>query len=393
VDDSVVRAGACGPTILRRARGFAPDSVASLPAGRPILAVGGDLKNAITLVVHGQAFVSQHVGDLTQSGCARAFRETIADLTSMYDVAWPETVVAHDAHPEYASTQTALALPGRSTMAVQHHRAHLASVVAERGEWDRRVLGIACDGTGYGDDGAIWGGEMFVGSVRLGFDRVAHLLETALPGGDAAAEHPVQAAAGFVRQLARVPDLTAAPFHVPPRYRQAMQLLEHGVRTFRTTSMGRLFDAAAALLGFTRGVTFEGQAAMWLEQVACRASASDRYPFPLQDAQLDFRPLLQAVIDDRRRGRDVPAIARAFHAGVAHGLVRAAASLCAAHEVDTVVASGGVFQNELLLRGLQDGLSETGLQLWTNHRVPPNDGGLSLGQAALASFHADPPEA
>jgi hydrogenase maturation protein HypF len=151
--------------------------------------------------------------------------------------------------------------------------------------------------------------------------------------------------------------------------------------------MGRLFDAAAALLGFTGAATFEGQAAMWLEQLARRALPVDGYPFPVVGAELDFRPLLQAVVDDRLGGRDRSAIARSFHRGVADGLAAAAIRLCAEHDVDTVVMSGGVFQNELLLRAVRDRLRERGLALWTNHRVPPNDGGLSLGQAALAAFH------
>ena len=184
VDDSVVRAGACGPVVLRRARGYAPGAVAIIPGSRPVLAVGGDLKNTITLVVEGQAFVGQHIGDLDHAQCRRAFRETIDDLTSMYEVDWDELLVAHDSHPEYVSTLAAASLPGHSVCAVQHHRAHVASVIAERGAWDTRVLGLAFDGTGFGDDGSIWGGELFVGNVREGLDRVAHLRQATLPGGD-----------------------------------------------------------------------------------------------------------------------------------------------------------------------------------------------------------------
>lgn len=386
VDDSVARVGACGPVILRRARGYAPGAVAVIPIDRPVLAVGGDLKNTVTLVVEGQAFVGQHIGDLDDAQCLRAFRETIADLTSMYEIDWDELLVVHDAHPEYASTLAALAFPARETVAVQHHRAHIASVVAERGAWDTRVLGVAFDGTGYGDDGAIWGGELFAGSVRNGFERVAHLRRAALPGGDAAAKHPVQAAAGFLVQLEGLPDLCAAPFDFPRRYVDAVRLVERGVRTFATTSMGRLFDAAAALVGFIREVTFEGQAAIWLEQRARRATPVEAYPFPFDGEELDFRPLLAAVIEDRQRGRDQGEIARAFQRGVARGLVDAATSLCGTHALDTVVLSGGVFQNELLLRDASDALGLSGLQLWTNHEVPPNDGGLSLGQAAMAAL-------
>ena len=163
VDDSVVRDGAFGPVILRRARGYAPGAVATVPCERPILALGADLKNSITLVVDGQAFVSQHIGDLEHYEAFCAFQETIADLVAMYDVDWDELLVAHDSHPQYVSALHASGLGARQTVAVQHHRAHVASVLAERGEWDKRVLGVSFDGTGYGDDGTIWGGEIFAG--------------------------------------------------------------------------------------------------------------------------------------------------------------------------------------------------------------------------------------
>jgi hydrogenase maturation protein HypF len=386
VDDSVARAGACGPVVLRRARGYAPGAVASLPSDRPILALGADLKNTITLVVNGQAFVSQHIGDLDHYQSLRAFRETIEDLVSMYEVRRDELVLVHDLHPQYLSRAHAAALGVPQAHAVQHHRAHVASVLAERGEWAKRVAGVSFDGTGYGDDGSIWGGEIFVGSVREGFDRVAHLRSAALAGGDAAARYPVQAAAGFLAQVDAVPGVLAAPFDFPQRYRNATELVQKEVRTFTTTSVGRLFDAAAALLGFTREVTYEGQAAIWLEQLARGAPPTEPYPFPFIDNELDFRPLLLAIAQDRVRGRDAKEIARSFQRGVAQGLRHSLLSISHTHRLDTVVLSGGVFQNELLLEDLKSLLSEASLQVWTNHVVPPNDGGISLGQAALAAF-------
>ncbi len=389
IDDSVVRVGVYGPTILRRARGYAPGAVAMLPTKRPLLALGADLKNTITLVVDGQAFVSQHIGDLDHYQAFRAFEETARDLISMYDVQWDDLVVAHDYHPQYASTMHALALPSSNKCAVQHHRAHLASVVAERGDWDEAVIGVSLDGTGYGDDGTIWGGEIFAGSVRRGFERIAHLRRAALPGGDAAAKYPVQAAAGFVAQLDELPDLTDAPFNFGPRYQGAMKLMRRGMRTFSTTSMGRLFDAAAALLGFTRETTYEGQAAIWLEQLARRATNVEAYPFPFTNRELDFRPLLGCIIRDRVRERSIAEIARAFQRGIAQGLFAAIRTLCEEHGVSTVVLSGGVFQNELLLEDLKPLLASEKFQVWTNHAVPPNDGGISLGQAALAAFAMD----
>lgn len=385
VDDSVARAGVFGPVILRRSRGYAPDSVATVPCSSPVLAVGADLKNTVTLVVDGHAFVSQHIGDLEHFDSLAAFRETIRDLTGMYGVNWNDLIVAHDAHPEYLSTLHALELPSRQTHSVQHHRAHVTSVLAERQAWDRRAVGISFDGTGYGDDGAIWGGEFFIGSVRTGWDRVLHLRNAHLPGGDAAARSPVQCAAGFLAQLDDVPDLLAAPFHFPARYLAARQLIRKQVRIFQTSSVGRLFDTVAALLGFTREITFEGQAAIWLEQMARRVPDAHPYPFPLADGTLDFRPCLDAILHDRMRGEDPSEIARGFHAALAHALCDAAAQLCEANSIDLVVLSGGVFQNELLLAEIQ-ARKPGSIAIWTNRSVPPNDGGISLGQAAAAAL-------
>jgi len=235
--------------VLRRSRGLAPGAVAALPTTKPILAVGGDLKNAVTVVVDGQAYCSQHIGDLSQGESRRAFRDTIEDLLAMYAIAPADLTVVHDRHPEYASTVHAVEMAAGRTIAVQHHHAHVASVLAERGDFDRHVLGIAFDGTGYGDDGGIWGGEFFVGSVRAGFTRVAHLRQAQLAGGDAAARHPVQAAAGFVSQLERLPDLSRRPFCFPEVFEEAAAVLQRGIRVFPTTSVGRLFDSVAALVG------------------------------------------------------------------------------------------------------------------------------------------------
>ncbi|MBA3658602.1 MAG: carbamoyltransferase HypF, partial [Gemmatimonadales bacterium] len=271
VEDSVVRHGSLGPVILRRGRGYAPGAVAALPVSRPVLALGADLKNTVTLVVDGQAFTSQHIGDLDHFDAARAFEETTRDFLAMYAVREDELLVVHDAHPQYRSTAFADTFGRSERMAVQHHRAHIASVLAERGAWDDRVLGISLDGTGWGDNGSIWGGEFFVGGIRTGLERVGHLRTAALAGGDAAARHPVQAAAGFLDQLDDLPDLTREPFGFPPLFDQARRVLGRRTRVFSTTSAGRLFDAAAALLGFLRPISFEGQAAMWVEHQACGA--------------------------------------------------------------------------------------------------------------------------
>jgi hydrogenase maturation protein HypF len=386
VDDSIARVGAFGPVILRRSRGYAPNAVARLPIKRPVLALGSDLKNTVTLVIDGHAFVSHHLGDLSHYQAFGAFANTIDDFIAMYDIDTRDLLLVHDCHPQYVSTGHAAALRAQETRAIQHHRAHLASVLAERGEWEKRVVGVSFDGTGFGDDGSIWGGEIFLGSLEGGFERAAHMRSAALPGGDSAAQYPMQAASGFLAQMDHLPDLTRPPFSFTPRYQDATQLIHRGMRTFPTTSVGRLFDAAAALLGFVRESTFEGQAAIWLEQQARVSSTEVAYPFPATNEELEFRPLLDAVIRGRLRGRGVADIARSFQRGVAVGTTELILQLCRSHAIDTVVLSGGVFQNELLLEDLKSLLEPHRIEVWTNQAVPPNDGGISLGQAALAAF-------
>jgi hydrogenase maturation protein HypF len=378
IDDSVV--SSIG--VIRHARGLAPQAVTSLPSARPILAVGADLKNAVALVVNGQAFVSQYVGDLEYADAYASFEATIADLQALYELPQDAALVAYDAHPQYRSSQYASDL-ANDKLAVQHHRAHVAGVLAEREAFETPVLGFAFDGTGYGDDGTIWGGEVFSGTLADGLDRVAHLRSAQLPGGDGAARFPVQAAAGFLYALGddrRLTDLLEQPpFSFPKRYRDARELVRRGVRTFATTSMGRLFDTVAALLGFTREITFEAQAAMWLEHLARGSAPVAPYEFPFAGGELDYRPLLAQIVADRLHGRDEREIARAFHAAIAAGML----AIVHAREAQYVAVSGGVFQNVLLVEVLRDALGE---RLWTNRRTPANDGGICLGQAAIAAI-------
>jgi hydrogenase maturation protein HypF len=305
-----------------------------------------------------------------------SFQATIRDLCDMYEVPQRNLLIVHDAHPEYFSTTHALTLPGEH-LAVQHHRAHIASVLVEREAYDEPAIGVAFDGTGYGDDGTIWGGEFFTGSLREGFKRVAHLHPAPLPGGDAAARHPVQAAAGFLADMCDLADYSEPPFAFGKRFADALQLVRHGVRTFTTTSAGRLFDTVAALLGFTRPITFEAQAAMWLEHLARSSGSAPAYEMLFTGDTLDYRPLLAAIVADRLKGREPAEIALAFHIALADGIVAA----CNTIGTQRVVASGGVFQNMLLVELLKERLGE---RLWTNRAVPPNDGGICVGQAGLA---------
>ena len=356
--------------------------VCNLPSPRPILALGSDLKNTVTLVVAGQAIVSQHIGDLDDFDTQLAFHETVTDLLAMYDLKLEDVTIAHDLHPQFKSTQFARVARAAGRVAVQHHRAHIASVLAEHDLLDEAVIGVAFDGFGYGDDGNIWGGEFFVGSIPTGFERCASLRPVRMPGGDAAARFPVQAAAGFLAELTDLPDMSRPPFRFPARFRQALALVTKNVRCFQSTSMGRLFDAVAALLGFTRETTFEGQAAIWLEHLARQSTPQPSYPFP----KFDHRPLVRSILNDCLAGRDSAEIAAAFHATLAAGVVEEILRLSLQYNLTTAALSGGVFQNELLFESISSQLHErSAIRLIMNQRVPANDGGISLGQAALAA--------
>lgn len=415
VDDSVAATSALGFHLIRRARGYAPGAVATLPCEQPVLAVGADLKNTITLVVAGQAFVSQYIGDLEQTSCFDAFAETVSDLTAMYGIKDEELIVCHDLHPQYMSTQFALQLPCARRIGIQHHRAHVASVLAEHSHrraqakhgdldslsgsdgFEKKVLGIAFDGTGWGDDESIWGGEFFVGSLQSGFERVASIYPATMPGGDAAARFPAQAAAGFLHSISSstenllIDKLSAPPFEFPEkRMVLVQQMLSKDLQCRKTTSVGRLFDAASALTGFAGEVSFEAQAAIWLEHLARSSLAQKAYPF-IYDAgaqYLDWREALNELMQDRLNGASQQDIAGAFHLGLARAMTAAAISLCEQHQLSTVAISGGVMQNMLLVNlfSAELAVSAPHIKLLANSLVPANDGGISLGQAALACF-------
>lgn len=386
VDDSVVTVRDGRPMVLRRARGLAPLPVTTLPTQRPILALGADLKSAVALVVRGEVIVSQHIGDLDEIETQSAFEQTVADLLDMYEIPREELIVAHDLHPEYFSSRFARRFPAARRVAVQHHRAHVASVAAEHGLLDEPLIGLAFDGTGYGDNHGIWGCETFVGSVRGGLERRAWLRPVQMPGGDAAARFPVQAAAAFLHELMDETDLSRPPFEFPTRYRDACRLIERNVRCFKSTSLGRLFDAVAALLGFTREITFEGQAAIWLEHRAAQfTGAAPPYPFDGYDP----RPMLRAIIADRLRGEPVECIAARFHVGLAEGFAHCVLEMSAGAAGAHVALSGGVMQNQLFTERLTTLLRGHGKCVWVNSAVPPNDGGIALGQAAICAAWID----
>jgi hydrogenase maturation protein HypF len=386
VDDSLLALADQKPMILRRARGFAPAPILySERYQEPVLALGAMLKNAIALGVRGQVLLSQHLGDLEELEARLAFRETIHDLAQMYQVDLEQTLVAHDLHPDYPSSQYAHELPG-PRLAVQHHQAHIASVLAEHQIWTEPVLGFAFDGAGLGQDGAVWGGEVFYGSLEQGLKRVGHLKYAPLLGGDAAAAFPPQAALGFLQGL------TGWESRLPERLvRQGASLLASRLPIARTSSVGRLFDTVAALLGFHQRQDFEGQAAIWLENLArghSRAKPRPSLNLPLAQSggmvQWDYHPLLGVVLDWLNGGMAPDAVAWQFHAALASGVGEAARALRQWYPCSSVALSGGVWQNRLLHQMTLAELRAQGFGVRWNQAVPPGDGGLALGQLALA---------
>lgn len=389
-DDSVVRSLGgmrAPPLMIRRSRGYVPASVDLPLDAPPLLACGAELKSVFCLAKGRRAWPGHHIGDLKNWETLRSFREGVEHFEALFAVE-PE-VVAHDLHPEYLSTKYALERPDVDLVGVQHHHAHLAACLAEHGVCGVAV-GAVFDGTGYGIDGGVWGGEILVGDLRS-FERAAWLWPVRLPGGDRAVEEPWRmACAWLVETLGAEPPLpaTLAGRVDEERWRQVASLCAAGSDLAPvTTSMGRLFDAVAALCGLRPTVSYEGQAAVELEALAIRASASvgDPYPLPLTDCVLDGRVLVEAVLRDLKEGIEVETVAGRFHRGVAAGTAAALVSVASARGLDTAVLSGGVFQNRLLLTETAALLREEGLRVLVPERLPPNDGGIAYGQAAVAA--------
>ena len=386
-DDSVLRIVCGGEQYLRRSRGYAPEPLAlSLTFPEPVLACGGHLKNTFCLGKEQQAFLSQHIGDLENLETLTSFREGIAHFQQLFDIT--PTTIAYDLHPDYLATQYAQDCVVPRKIGVQHHHAHIASVLAEHG-LSEPVIGVAADGTGYGIDGAVWGGEIMVADLR-GFERVAHLAYVPLPGGEQAVRQPWRMAAVY---LARAYGKDFRHLAIPAvqqmelaKWRTLEQMIARGVNSPLTSSLGRLFDAVAALLGLRATVVYEGQAAIELEMLARPVEQS--YPFAIHNekpAILDVTPAIRALVGDLEQGCALPYIAGRFHRTIAELLAESCARVRAQNGLQTVALSGGVFQNRLLLEQLTTLLEAMNFHVYTNRRVPPNDGGLSLGQAAVAA--------
>ncbi|MDZ7753804.1 MAG: carbamoyltransferase HypF [Gammaproteobacteria bacterium] len=409
LDDSVARVAAGRPRLLRRARGYVPAPLtlpAGLAGGRPILAMGGELKNTFCLNPQGRAVVSQHMGDLEEATTLADYRRNLTLYRELFRFT-PE-VVAVDEHPDYLSTQEGVGLAaelGAGLTRVQHHHAHCAAVMAEAGLPGEgpAVLGVALDGLGYGRDGTLWGGEFLVCDYR-DFRRVGRFAPVAMPGGTQAIREPwrntfahlmaafgPQALAARYGHLEPVRDLYARPVT------NLLRMVERGLNSPRVSSAGRLCDAVAAALGIQRErVHHEGQAAMELEALAAphfRREAAMAYPFTAARTEglitLQWAPLWEALLGDLERGVATGIVAARFHQGMVAAVATVAGELCEHQGLETVVLGGGVFQNRLLLEGVHGALEAKGLRVLSPQALPANDGGLSCGQLAVAVARGD----
>jgi hydrogenase maturation protein HypF len=388
-DDSVVRPAAGRIRQLRRSRGFVPVPVFLHEDLPPMLAVGGELKNTICLAKGRHAFMSQHIGDLENLESYRFFQDVIEHFERILEI--EPGAIAYDLHPGYLSTKWALAQKGVRLVGVQHHHAHIASCMAEN-HVEGRVIGFSLDGTGYGSDAHIWGGEVLQADYG-GFERSAHFDYVPMPGGAKAIQEPWRMAIAYLahhwgHEFLNLP----IPFVRQLDKREAgtiLQMLARNVNSPMTSSCGRLFDAVAALVGLRTHVNYEGQAAIELEAAIGDSTDANAYPIDLRaeaDAWiLDTRPMFERLVEDLRRQVQVGAISRRFHNGLVEAFVQLAVKLRDRHGLDRACMSGGTFQNVFLSENLRTRLDTLGFKVFTHAEVPPGDGGLSLGQIMVAA--------
>ena len=388
-DDSVVRIADGRRTFLRRSRGYVPDATPlPLNCGAHLLACGAELKNAFAVAKAGRAWVGHHVGDLKNYETLSSFTAGIDHFQRLFAVA-PE-LVAHDLHPEYLSTKHAKGLDDVRLIGVQHHHAHLASCLAEHATTGPAV-GAIFDGTGYGEDGTVWGGELLFGGLE-GFERVGLLFPVRMPGGEAAIRQPWRMACAWLAAAFDESPRLPRPLHgrvAAGTWTQVAELARTGVASPLTSSAGRLFDAVAALCGLRVEVNYEGQAAVELEAAADPAEHGS-YPLPIRDEGrgplvLDARATVRALVADLDAGAERPTVAARFHNALAAATARSCELAAERCVTDTVVLSGGVFQNRLLLGRTASLLRAAGLRVLTPERLPPNDGGIAYGQLAVAA--------
>lgn len=385
-DDSVMRVWRGIDLPLRRSRGYAPFPV-KLPFTMPnVLAVGGEMKNTFCLTRDGYAFMSHHIGEMSNYATLESFEQGIAHFEQLFRA--QPALIASDTHPDYLATRYALNRAETENLpriTIQHHHAHIAACMAENGlSGERPVIGVCFDGTGYGTDGTIWGGEFLIADYQH-FERAAHLKPMPLPGGDASTRRPARIACAYL--LAS--DLTLAA-DLPPvaelgetEQRILQRQIERSINTPLTSSMGRLFDAVSSLLGICQTTTYEGQAAIELEAIV-DPDESGLYPLSETDTGIDPAPLLAQIIADLRAGIPPARIAARFHNSVAQMIADVCQRLASETGITDVALSGGVFQNTTLLEKTVPLLEAAGLTVYTHRQVPPNDGGLALGQAVIA---------
>ena len=389
-DDSVVRVFETHELPIRRSRGYAPFPIKLPFPVAPLLAVGGELKSTFCVTKNNYAFMSQHIGDMENLETLRAFEQAAAHFKTVFRVE-PEALIC-DKHPAYLSSKWAKENAwSKSVISVQHHHAHVAAVMAEhRLAGQKQVIGFIFDGTGYGSDGAIWGGEVLVADYK-NFERVAHLKYVPLPGGDAAVKRPYRTALAYLwaadvpwaEWLPPIVACTAVERGIIRRQ------LETGLNATPTSSMGRLFDAVAALVGLRQTVTYEAQAAIELEAMTDRTSSSS-YTFsvvqqPKGPLEIDPTAVIREIVRDLYAGQPIPIISAKFHNGVANLILELSMRLRETLKLNQVALSGGVFQNVTLLDLTVDRLRKEEFEIFTHRRTPPNDGGLALGQAIIGS--------
>jgi hydrogenase maturation protein HypF len=384
VDDSVVRVIRGRELVLRRARGYAPMPIHVQEPLPSVLAVGAHLKNSVCLSVGKEVFISQHIGDLVTAEAFSAFRSVVADFQRLYEAS-PD-VIACDMHPDYLSAKYAAQLNSKPHW-VQHHWAHVLACMADN-ELEPPALGVSWDGTGYGTDGTIWGGE-FLLAGETGFQRAGYFRPFRLPGGDAAVREPRRAALGILYEAFReygLRESSLAPIRAFSAAESALlrQMLAKGFNAPLTSSVGRLFDAVASLLGLRQKVSFEGQAAMELELLV-QPGVEETYPFLLSRGPpyiVDWQPMLQEILSDLKLGRDTGIIAAKFHNTLAETIVGVAREI----GEGKIVLTGGCFQNRYLTERSVQRLLDSGFRCYWHQRVPPNDGGIALGQVIAAAM-------
>ncbi|MBL0224033.1 MAG: carbamoyltransferase HypF [Geobacteraceae bacterium] len=389
-DDSVIRVFQGRPLFYRRARGYAPRPIRLPFESTSLLAVGAELKNTVCLVKGSQAFLSQHIGDLQNETSFISFQQTIRHLSGLLEVS--AEMVACDRHPDYLSSVHA-AESGLPLIPVQHHHAHLAACMAENG-LDGEVIGLIFDGTGYGGDGTVWGGEFLVGGYD-NFRRVGHFRQVRLPGGDKAVREPWRMALAYLYMTQG--NAAFSLKHPVTGFLSAEEkalfsiMLENGLNAPLTSSCGRLFDAVAALLNIRHIVSYDGQAAIELEALAETGYDERSYRYTIisengQPLQLDFSEMFPDILADMDAGIQTASLARRFHVTVASAVVDVCMRIIRTSGLERVVLSGGVFQNRLLSEMIYTALDSRGVQVFTHRLTPPNDGCIALGQAAIAGW-------